>query len=85
MRDRVEVVTGRALRFGLLPVTKPDDAGRELLPLAGGEGGLLRRAIERVEGSLDVPMGQAGRQVVGMLEAALAMVEPRGALSCVSH
>ena len=85
MRDRVDVVAGRALVFGLVPGTSSSRAARELLRLADGEGSLLRRAIERVEDGLHTPQGRAGPQVVGILAAALEIVEPRRALSCASR
>jgi hypothetical protein len=85
VRDRVDIVAGRALRYGLVPGTKLDHAVGELVRLAGGEGSLLQRAIDRVERSLDVPSGHAGRHVVTVLEAALAAVDSLEVVLCGSR
>ena len=82
MRDRVDIVAGRALRYGLVPGTNLDQAVVELVRLAAGEDGLLRRAIDRVERALEVPSGRAGRQVVSVLEAALVAVHSPEAVPC---
>jgi hypothetical protein len=57
MRERVDVVTGGALRYGLLPGTSPSRAAQELVQLAGGKGAVIRRAIERVQHVSMCPRG----------------------------
>jgi hypothetical protein len=85
MRDRIDVVAGRALRYGLVPGTSLSRAAAELLHLAGGQGALLQGAIDRVERGLQVPPGHAGRQVLSVLKVALAAVDSREVVLCGSR
>jgi hypothetical protein len=85
MRDRVDIVAARALRYGLVPRTNRNEAVAELIRLAGGESGVLQRAIDRVAQSLDVHSGCVSVQVVRVPEAALAAVDSREAELCGSR
>ena len=74
MRDLVDTVTGRVIRYGLEPGVDPQQAVRDLVELAQGQGSLLQRAMGRVETSMGPRTSGAGDEVLALLDRALAVV-----------
>jgi hypothetical protein len=74
MRDLVDTISGRAVRYGLEPGVDPRRAVRDLVELAQGQGSLLQRRVGRVETSLGQRTSRAGDEVLALIDRALAVV-----------
>ena len=74
MAHPVDVVTARALHYGLDPATSAGRAARELAVLAKGSRTVVERAMGRVERGLGRRPSRVGLRAKGILEQALALV-----------